>query len=388
METPQALPEDNPHAWPSVYEPDPVPPATPQPATAPPQPVPGQMAPGTHDASPAKACDGGKTDEAWVAVEAATTPECQGAPSEPGSGQMPSGGKRAYGRASPPAARSVAKILPHADDHDMFPAFMSRSAIFGAIRANLGGPHNGPLRAAGDASLSFEGPRLSMADKRVWEALVRIAKRDRIDASEPFDVRLSEVARLAGYGQGQSRAAWASIERLARAKLDATVYGAKACGWLLMSCDRSGRMARVRFDLGFIEPALSQTMQASMKGAAGDGVRSLLGQWLRDYFSTHKPPAKSLTLDYLRDLSGYTSQPKHFVAALETAMAELTSDRPDLVASWSIDKSESVGNASDRWTLLAIRGPAMPVVRHPPKPAPVEPPAPPFPSKRRGRPCL
>jgi len=391
METSQTVPDDDPHGWPSVYEPDlmPAAQATAKPAVgAPTTQQTLEPSPWGRDNAHVQGGDKDWSEGANTPFEAPKEAEASDALAARGLGQGDSAGRRAYGKIASPAASTMSKILPHVDHEDMFPAFMSRSALFGALRPNLGDACAGPLKAAGDVSLTFQGPRLSMADKRVWEALIRIAKRDRIDASEPFDARLSEVARLAGYGQGQSRAAWASIERLARSKLDATVYGAKANGWLVMSSERRGRIARVRFDPAFILPALSLTMQASMAGAVGDGARSLLGQWLRDYLSTHKPPARPLTLGYLRELSGYVSKPKHFVAALEAAMNELASVRPDLVASWSIDKGEAVGNASDRWTLLAIRGPAMPVVKHPPKAAPAEAPAATTATKRRGGPSL
>lgn len=312
--------------------------------------------------------------------------------------------RRSYGRSAIAAPAQQPTFLPNAKDLDMFPAFMSRSALFGAFRPNCGGPHAGPLNAAGAVELTFNGPRLCMEDKRVWEALIRIAKRDQVDIAAPFKVRLAEVAQLAGYGEGQSRSAYGAIERLASCRLDAVVYGARMSGWMLMSSAKDGRHATVRLDPALATPALSQTMQAAAlpppassqtmskgaRGAGSNGVGSLLAQWLRDYLSTHKPPAKPLTLGYLRRLSGYVSQPKHFVAALEKAMADLAKLWPDLVASWSIDKSgdlaqaDARAHASERWILLIVRGPAQPVVKHPPKAACAVAPQAKSPPKRRG----
>jgi hypothetical protein len=312
--------------------------------------------------------------------------------------------RRSYGRSATTAPAQQPTLLPNAKDLDMFPAFMSRSALFGAFRPNCGGVHAGPLNAAGAVELTFNGPRLCMEDKRVWEALIRIAKRDQVDIAAPFKVRLAEVAQLAGYGEGQSRSAYGAIERLASCRLDAVVYGARMSGWMLMSSAKDGRHATVRLDPALAAPALSQTMQAAVlpppassqplskaaRGAGSNGVGSLLAQWLRDYLSTHKPPAKSLTLGYLRRLSGYVSEAKHFVSALENAMADLVNFRPDLVASWSIDKSgdlaqtEARAHASERWILLIVRGPAQPVVKHPPKAACAVAPQAKSPPKRRG----
>ncbi|QJE02520.1 hypothetical protein HH212_22925 [Massilia forsythiae] len=296
--------------------------------------------------------------------------------------------RRAYGRSTTTAPIGKPLSMSHPADLDMFPAFMSRSALFGAFRPNCGGTHEGALKAAGEVSIAFTGPRLSMADKRVWEAIVRVAKRERHDLAQPFKARLAEIAEMAGYGRGQSRSAWAAIERLARSNLDATVYGAKAKGWLLMSATPSGRDATVRLDPGLVEPAFAETMLASMAGAVGDGIQAPLAQWLRDYFSTHKPLAKPLTLDYLRTLSGFPSQPKHFVAALEASMEQLRAGRPDLIASWSIDKGEGDVNKSANWTLLAVRGSAKPDVKHPAKRCAPSAPAIAPQAKRRGGPNL
>lgn len=296
--------------------------------------------------------------------------------------------KRAYGRKTTKAPAGKPLPLNHPSDLDLFPAFMSRSALFSASRSENVETHSGPLEAAGEVFLTFNGPRLSMADKRAWEAVMRIAMRDRVNTEEPFLVKLAEVARLAGFGKCQSRTAWAAIERLARSHLDATVYGTKMAGWLLTSAVLKGRRASILIDPSLVGPAFSGTLLASRTGAVGDGVKSLLAQWLRDYFSTHKPPARPLTLDYLRELSGYVSRPKHFVPALEKAMAELAEKRADLIASWSIDKSLGNDNASDRWTLNVQRGSSMPVVKRRSKPAASMPPVAKPTPKRRGGPAL
>jgi len=394
LENTQALPEDDPHAWPSVYEPTPFP-STPNDANgasatdAPPRPRAAEVAPAAlNDASARRDEEDDFAEKRLGAPPAVAPPD----DTRPTDGSAPSGhapaAKRAYGRKSLAVASSPAKALPHPNDLDMFPAFMSRSALFGAFRSNCGGTHAGPLKAAEKVPLTFEGQRLSMADKRVWEALARIAKRDGVDISQPFKARLAEVADMAGYGPGQSRSAWSAIERLSGSKIDATVRGAKVSGWLLMSAVRDKRDALVRLDPALVGPALSQTMLASMAGAARDGVKSPLGQWLRDYFSTHEPTTKPLTLDYLRELSGYPSPPKRFVAALEAAMAELAAKRPDLIASWSINTGAADSNASARWVLLAIRGPAAPALKHPPKAVPASAPATAPAPKKRGGPNL
>jgi len=355
-----SLPDNDPHAYPSVYEPD-----APSPAPVP----------------PSAAADGG---EAAPPQEEAVGEKGFALDSIMSAARLARPKARAHGSSTPSASALPTQSLAHPKELDLFPAFMSRSALFGTFRSGCGGAHAGPLQAAGEVSLTFNGPRLSMADKRVWEALARIAKRSGFDIAHPFNVRMAEVAKLAGFRHGQTRSAWASVERLTQSRIDAIVYGARISGWLVTSVVANGRDAAVRLDPGLVEPAFFKTLLASMAGAAGDGVESLLAQWLRDYLSTHKPPAIPLTLDYLRGLSGYLPAPKRFIGALEKAMQELAAKRPDLIASWSIDKSTGSDNASDQWSLLAVRGPAMPVVKHPPKPVPPSAPKVALAPKRRG----
>ncbi len=277
----------------------------------------------------------------------------------------PARARRAYGRKATGAAAPI-EHLPLASDQDMFPAFMSRSALFGAARPNAGGLHVGPLEAAGNVALSFDGPSLSMLDKRVWEALVRFAKASRLDVHSPFKVPMSRIAKEAGLAQSGSRAVWASMARLACSRLDAVVDGVAIKGLLLAEARRKGRGCEASFDPDLLVPALSQVLQASMASAASPPGASPLRQWLRDYFSTHEALGRPFTLDYLRKLSGYGSQTKRFPADLENAMASLKLLDPGLIAEWSIKRDGGVGDA---WMLSVVRGKSRPCVKQPAKTA-------------------
>jgi len=272
--------------------------------------------------------------------------------------------KRAYGGARA-ATPPTPTLLPLAHKPDLFPAFMSRSALFSALRSNTGGHHNGPLPAQGDVILEFEGPRLSMADKRVWEALVRLAKQEEIDAGNPFAAPMVAVAEMAGFKKSQTRSAWAAIERLAASEVRAVVYGVHVRGKLLDSAVKRGVRRVVRFDLPFMEAALGKTMNAAVAGSLPGGAAPLLAQWLGDFFMTHEPSNLQLRLKYLRVLCGHPGAPKHFVACLEAAMSALAASRPDLIAGWSIDQTN---RSSDKWALQVARGDARPEVKHPGKP--------------------
>jgi hypothetical protein len=277
--------------------------------------------------------------------------------------------KRAYGRAQRPAPPPPT-LLPQSHKPDMFPAFMARSALFSAIRANTAGSHHGPLPAQGEVSLSLQGPRLSMADKRVWEALVRVGKAGQVDLAAPFEVAMGDVAEMAGFGRGQTRSAWAAVERLAAAKVDALVKVAPVSGWLLASAQMNGRRRLVAFDPAFMEAAFARVLNVDMAGSLRGRSEPPLAQWLGDYFQTHEPFDTDPDLDYLRKLCGHGGTPKAFVVALEAAMEALAASRPDLIAGWSIDKSK---RSSLEWKLAAPRGDARPKVKHPPKAAAAKP---------------
>jgi hypothetical protein len=388
MTATSSLPDNDPHAYPSVYEPDPPP--SPSDNNAAPEESFLENAPidANSDSMLGSTSTRGNAGEKVAVVKGKMAlnvrPGGNQRPSDAQMARAPATPKRAYGRKDTSTGTSVGKFMPHPKDLDFFPAFMSRSPLFGAFRSNCGGTHAGPLKAPKDVSLMFNGPRLSMADKRVWEAIIRIAKRDSVDISQPFEIGHAEVARMAGYADGQSRSAEAAIGRLAQSNLVATVGHAKMVGGFLSAATPVGpRRSMIRLDLALVEPAFSQTLLASMSGACNDGVKSILGQWLRDYFCTHEPMDKDFTLDYLLELSGFPSAPKHFVTALEKALDELKTKRPDLVEDWSILK-ENDGNASGRWKLRLKRGPAAPVVKHPAKPSLPIALAQTFPKKRGG----
>lgn len=270
--------------------------------------------------------------------------------------------KRSYGRSRrpAPAANAAPTLMPLAREPDMFPAFMSRSALFSAIRANSGGHHSGPLKASGKVSLIFDGPRLSMVDKRVWEALVGAAKGGRFDLAGPCFVAVADVAEMAGFERGQTRSVWAAMERLAASQVDAMVEGVSVSGRLLASVAKVGKRRMVAFDPVFMEAALGRALSAELTGSPRGRSAPPLAQWLGDYFLTHEPSTIAPDLNYLRELCGHAGSPKGFVAALEAAMRSLSSARPDLVAGWTIDKSK---RSSLSWTLRVERGAARPRVK-------------------------
>lgn len=282
-----------------------------------------------------------------------------------------------------PIAPTSRIAIPNFCRPEAFPAFMSRSAIFGAFRPGHAGPHEGALKSAGNYGLRFEGERLSMFDKRVWEAIARRAKSERANIAEPFDAILSALAQDAGVA-GQSGPALArvreSIGRLSMARIQVEIGESCRKGVLLLSATKVGHSTRLQFDAGFAAACLGDDIQFELRRDRRNALTAPFAQWLHDYLSTHEPSPQPLTLGYLRELCGYVGKPRRFSATARAALAELSAKCPELVASWSIDSSRRSGT---HWRLTIVRGPERPLAVYPAAmkkkwPSPADPP------KRRG----
>lgn len=282
-----------------------------------------------------------------------------------------------------PIAAMSAIAFPNHDRAAAFPAFISRSALFGAFRPGHAAPHAGPLKSAGNYELRFEGERLSMFDKRVWEAIVKCAKSQHAIVTEPFDAILSALAKDAGVA-GQSGPALArvreSLRRLATARIQIEIGGSPRGGSLLLSATKVGHSTRLQFDAGFAASCLGDDIQFETRSNRRNALKAPFAQWLHDFLSTHEPSPQPFTLGYLRELCGYVGKPRRFAATARAALAELAEKCPELVAGWSIDDSRRNGA---NWRLTVLRGPE--------RPFPVFPaamknkwPAPATASKRRG----
>jgi len=284
-----------------------------------------------------------------------------------------------------PACVVVAPLtLPDIFKLSAFPAFMSRSAIFGVGRPGHGGPHRGWLQAAGNYKLNFEGECLSMLDKRVWEALVRIAKEKRIDVQHPFKVTLSAIARRAGVGGTGGLAlprVWACAERLAASQVQVDLEGSTRVGALLGSATKVGRAYFVQFDAEFAMAILASDIQFQFVDGRRARLKLPLAQWFHDHLSTHRPSPLPYTLGYLRDICGYRNQDSAFPMAVRKAMAELAAGCPGMVAGWSIDE---VGVDSTCWRLEIERGAERPCPIYPASMKTSFPATKPSATKRRG----
>ena len=76
-----------------------------------------------------------------------------------------------------------------------FPAFMTRSGLFGVART---APLSLPLPMSevmvqGKYELEYEGPRLNMTDKAVWQAVVDMAKESALNFNEPLHSHFRKI---------------------------------------------------------------------------------------------------------------------------------------------------------------------------------------------------
>ncbi len=274
--------------------------------------------------------------------------------------------------------------LPNLYRPAAFPAFMSRSAVFGAFRAGHAGSHTGWLPAQGNYDIDFEGERLSMLDKRVWEALVAIAKDRLVDVSKPFKVTLAEIARragVAGNGGVALSSVWKCAVRLAATRLQVNLEGSRRAGRLLALATKVKREYRVQLDPEFAAAILGDDIQIDFPVGRRQALRAPLAQWLHDYLTSHKPADFAFFLPHLRGHCGYADEARHFPADLRVAMEELATNCPELVASWSIDDSRK---KSEAWKLSIERGADRPSPLFPPSMKKIPPAPKPRNVKRRG----
>ena len=293
--------------------------------------------------------DGWDEDEGVADAPARTAPAPAPAPPQRGP-EAP-----APEPAAPPAAPSAPAIVQAASApllefplreprfRSHFPEFFARSGIFAP---GYGGEDSGgaiAIKAQG-CEIEFDGPRLTMSDKSVWEAAVRLAKAEPPGASLGAELRLRELAAEMGWKDGGGTSlGWLrdSLSRLSESHVSFRYEGGPRGGGLLVEPPTSGRpWSRVEFDPAFVAAAFGKTTQFRIDCGRRRGLGSTLAQWLHDFLSTHSE-ARPLGLDYLMELSRHGGGAKHFPEQLRTALEELGRKAPELVAGWTVKKRKS-----------------------------------------------
>ena len=256
---------------------------------------------------------------------------------------------------------------------DYFPSLTARSSLFCASRIgsyNTDDSKNETieLKCQG-ASLTYNGPRLDMHDKLVWETAVQIAKDRKAPVGTTFNISLRDFAARMGWKNPSGtnlKWIWTSIKRLSRAHLEykATPKDHKqsddnpdnssieGVGNLIAGAQRRGDSYSIQICEHFSKFAFELDKQFLIQIKRRETLDGLLAKWLHDFLSTHTKE-QEFDICYLRELSGFTGRQKDFPTKLKLALEELKNNIPGLVANFDIQKT---GKNSDDWKVIVHRG--------------------------------
>ena len=253
--------------------------------------------------------------------------------------------------------------FPHANKPDHFPAFMSRSGLFG-VASNMasgnGSKAKRSIKAQSPYAIEIDGPAFAMSDKRAYEAVVRIAKSRRHDLNETMDTSLREIALEMGiqsHGGSSLASISVSLARLSQTTITFRLLDkSEHSGRLLATVETNPNGVRIGFDPDFVLPAFELDRQFQSKPSRRHQIDGSLAQWLHDFFQTHSV-THDLTLGYLRGLCGYASRDRSFASRLELAMKCLSQQCPELIESFGFTK---LSRHSNLWSMTVKRGPESP----------------------------
>lgn len=249
--------------------------------------------------------------------------------------------------------------IPNHNKLNHYPGLFHRSGLFSVGRAG-DGHRTEEVKSQGRYGLAVDGPSLSMHDKAVWEAVIDIAKERGHDLSKPLRTSLSEIARKCGAeftGSRTTAAVREGLGRLSRTNLECSLDQAgRVKGRILAGVEIGSHGASVSFDPELMAALLGADFNFHIDIQRRGLLSGSLARWMHDFLSTHSQ-SRPMTLKYVRELCGYTSDPKRFPAALADAMEELMSKAPGLVSAFDIDRKT---RTSDFWTLQIVRGPELP----------------------------
>lgn len=257
------------------------------------------------------------------------------------------------------ASARPALIFPcHARPHH-FPELFARSGLFSGQRQPRAAPAQ--VQALGikgqmHHSVDFNGPRLSMNDKAVYEAVVRLAKTEKHDLGLPLHSSLRAIADEMGWSARGGRDldwVWGALERLAQSEVSFQLAnGSRVSGKLLESVKKGTIGIEISFDSRFVLAAFGEGQQFKIDSERRRFLGSPLAQWLHDFLSTHRE-GHALTLSYLQELCGSEATSKRFCHALQEAATKLCAAAPELAKGFDVDKSR---RSSKSWTITFERG--------------------------------
>lgn len=253
---------------------------------------------------------------------------------------------------------STAIPFPFSNKPDHFPGIFSRSSLFGAIRSTKSPEPVVPMdiKAQGNYSIVLDGHRLSMFDKAVFESVIRIAKASSHNLEEQLECSLSEIALHLGWEARGGRDLQCIFDSLARVAATSIEYrlldGVMRKGRLLGSVEKGRTGISLGFDAGLILATFGIDKQFKFDRNRRALLDGALAQWLHDFISTHTTNQPMPLIHYL-GLSGYVARSKSFPEKLGTALAEIKTKAPELVAGIVWNKPTK---SSERWMVEIVKG--------------------------------
>lgn len=231
--------------------------------------------------------------------------------------------------------------IPRPEWLDRVPGLLARSAVFQVGRAGAGF-ERAPLACYGNGySAIFEGPRLGMRDKRIWEVALRAAKDEGFAGAE-FSLSASAIAKAIGARDSglELRRIADALSRLAAARIEYAVPGGGGGSAALLGSARKASSGwRVSMDPGLI-PLLGEDKQFRMDVPRRERLSSDLAKWMHDFMSTHESGFEvGFSLAKLAELCGWRGEAGHFPSSLQEALAELVQLCPELVAGFEIKRA-------------------------------------------------
>lgn len=262
------------------------------------------------------------------------------------------------GSAGPaPTTAPAAKVaIPMPEKLGRYPGLLARSAIFRIGRAGEELARSEIACYGEGYGVIYEGPRLGMRDKSVWERALRAAKQEGFLGVE-FSLPTTLIA--AAIGGGDSGPALArigdSLLRLSRASVEYRLPGgATGTAALLRSARKTAAGWLVSFDPG-LATLLSDDKQFEIDAVRKKLLSSDLARWMHDFMSTHKSGyAGGFKLGDLSSLCGWRGAAGQFPTKLSEALAELGKQCPELVAGFEIQRGR---RSSATWRARVDKGP-------------------------------
>lgn len=269
---------------------------------------------------------------------------------------LSSASAKGSGAAAATTVLRASVAIPMPQKLGRYPGLLARSAVFRIGRAGAEIERSEIACYGSEYGAVYEGPRLGMRDKSIWEYALRAAKEQ---GHAGVEMPLPTTCIAAAIGGGDSGPALArigdSLLRLSHARIDYRLPGGcSGSASLLGSARKTPAGWRISFDPGLVA-LLGEDKQFEIDTDRRKLLSSDLAKWLHDFMSTHKSGyAGGFKLRDLAELCGWRSDAGKFPSRLREALGELSRHCPALVKSFEIQGGK---RDSSMWRVHIDKGP-------------------------------